>query len=150
MLEFDKLTAATHTPVSKRSLNYQRFKTLGSCAHALRYLCNVIYDTEIQEATGLTPQFVAATTDKFYQHLKRKTHSFIVCPTCYKCLSGRSPRTSQKNQTVGTCKICQNPNNESLIAVPFETRCKNYYIRSRFSQEEALAYMKSNYPEVFI
>lgn len=150
MLKFDKLTAVSCTTPSKRSQNYQRFKTLGSCTRALAYLSNVIHDTEIQEATGLTPSFIAATRDKFHSYLRRKTHSFVVCPTCYKCLSGRFPKESQKNQTVGSCKICQNPNNESIIAIPFEVRRQNYLIRSRFSQEEALAYMKSNYPEVFI
>ena len=86
-------------------------------------------------------------------HLKESSHSFVVCPTCYGALTGKSPTKRFKNFTSSNCSCCS----AHYRILPIDVlspntgiRPSNMRIRSKYTLAEARHEIQTNHPELFI
>ena len=135
-------TESGHKTTAAQQANSYRYRNLVKALNGLSHA--TLMPDEIIAEMGLDK---TALRDLYYSAKESNTqlsHIYTLCPSCFKALSNRAPRT--KNQSYEECSICGcNPEHD------FKThKSSHVHSRHKLSLKEAKAKLSNTHPELFI
>lgn len=118
-----------------------------------RAACSQLIATSYLVLTPQEQETLRTFAIKVNERLKDESHTFTVCPSCYRALSGKSPTKRFTNFSSTVCTSC-GAKHRTVADVdangnPY-VRPSNMRIRSKFTRAEAINHIRTHHPEIFI
>jgi hypothetical protein len=141
--EYEKLTPEQRRKFIHKSLNYSRYIAINRTIHAAHLLA---YSTpaDILSEADLTSFDLISLKGKLLNATRELSHSYVLCPTCRKALTGNSARKDSKQSTYDNCQICDS-------SIPLTENYYHYkYTSRKYTLKQAKAKLNQTHPELFI
>ena len=140
---YETLTPEQKRKFIRKSLNYGRYRAINKTLHAVHTLVYSVPADILNEA-GLTDFDLTTLKDKLLNATRELSHSYVLCPTCRKALTGKSVRKDSKKGTYDSCQICN-------TSIPLTENYLHFkYTSRKYTLKQAKAKLNQTHPELFI